>query len=203
MLLTYPPTPELSSIETPDFSAGKRLHLYTRGEEIPLTSQGIWEVYRGVVQLSKFSTTGENTILGWAVPSYFVGMWLTEPEICQARALSEVYLRWYSLREIDSNLNLMRLVLNQVALRVRQTEALLAIVSLRRIEDRLLELFSLLKREMGEPVEEGIRFIARLTHQNLANTIGTTRVTITRMLGDFQSQDLIALDSQRHLIIKF
>jgi CRP-like cAMP-binding protein len=41
----------------------------------------------------------------------------------------------------------------------------------------------------------------RLTHQMLANAIGTTRVTITRLLGDLQSQGRISFDSDRHLVI--
>jgi len=37
----------------------------------------------------------------------------------------------------------------------------------------------------------------------LANAIGTTRVTITRLLGDFQAQGQICFDCDRHLIICF
>jgi CRP-like cAMP-binding protein len=84
---------------------------------------------------------------------------------------------------------------------MRQTEALLAIAGLKRVEDKLHHLLQLLKQEMGEPVAEGTRLGIRLTHQNLANAIGTTRVTVTRLLGEFQRQGLISFDSDRHLII--
>ena len=139
---------------------------------------------------------------GW-LPSNFFGMWLTQLEVYQAKALSEVYLRWFTLTEIESNAELTQVFSNQVVRRMRQTEALLAIVGLRRVEDRLQELLSLLMQEIGEPIAEGTRLTVRLTHQNIANTIGTTRVTVTRILGDFQRQGLVSLDSDRHLIINF
>ncbi|NJK48133.1 Crp/Fnr family transcriptional regulator [Candidatus Gracilibacteria bacterium] len=180
---------------------GRRLHFYDRGEEIPLAEQGVWQVYRGVVQLSQLSLNGEEVLLGWAQPSTFFGLWLTHIESYQAKALSEVYLRWYPLSEIESSANLSHSVLTQVVRRMRQTEALLAIAGLRRVEERLQELLNLLKKELGQPVAQGTRLVVRLTHQNLANAIGTTRVTVTRLLGNFQRQGAIRLDRDRHLII--
>jgi CRP-like cAMP-binding protein len=182
-------------------SEGRRLHIYDRGEEIPLVEQGVWQVYRGVVQLSQLSINGEEILLGWAQPSTFFGLWLTHIESYQAKTLSEVYLRWYPLSEIESSAHLSHNILNQVVRRIRQTESLLAIAGLRRVEERLQELLNLLKKELGQPVAQGTRLGVRLTHQNLANAIGTTRVTVTRLLGDFQRQGTIGLDSDRHLII--
>ncbi|OKH18251.1 hypothetical protein NIES593_22280 [Hydrococcus rivularis NIES-593] len=180
---------------------GRRLHFYDRGEEIPLVEQGVWQVYRGVAQLSQLSVNGEEILLGWAQPSTFFGMWLTHIESYQVKALSELYLKWYPLSEIEASPHLSHLMLTQVVRRMRQTEALLAIAGLRRVEERLHELLQLLKKELGQPVPEGTRLAVRLTHQNLANAIGTTRVTITRLLGDFQRQGIISLDSDRHMIV--
>lgn len=199
MLLTYHATQTIS----PDKSSeGRRLHFYDKGEEIPIVAQGVWQVYRGITQLSQLSSNGEEVLLGWAQPSTFFGLWLTNVDVYQAKALSDVYLKWYSLSEIESSPHLSYTVLTQVVRRMRQTEALLAIAGVRRVEDRLVELLQLLKQEMGEPFAEGTRLAVRLTHQNLANAIGTTRVTITRLLGEFQRQGLVSLDSDRHIIIQ-
>jgi CRP-like cAMP-binding protein len=86
---------------------------------------------------------------------------------------------------------------------MRQSEALLAIAGLRRVDERLQELLKLLAKEMGESTDGGTRLKVRLTHQMLASAIGTTRVTITRLLGDFQAQGQISFDCDRHLIICF
>jgi CRP-like cAMP-binding protein len=184
---------------------GRRLHFYEKAELIPLAQEGIWQVYRGVVQLSQFSSSGDEILLGWVYPENFFGLWLTANQLenYQARALSDVYLRWYPLIEIESSPTLSQLILGQVIHRMRQSEALLAIAGLRRVDERLQELLKLLAQDMGQSTPEGTRLKVRLTHQMLANAIGTTRVTITRLLGDFQAQGQIRFDDDRHLIICF
>ncbi|HAC66067.1 MAG TPA: hypothetical protein DCF68_21675 [Cyanothece sp. UBA12306] len=199
MLLTYDPIQPPSSQEG---HGERRLHFYDRGEEIPLVSEGVWQVYRGIAQLSQLTPQGDDILLGWAQPSTFFGLWLTYIETYQAKALSEVYLKWYPLTEIETSPQLAQQVLSKVVQRMRQTEALLAIAGLKRVEDRLQQLLSLLKQEMGEPIEEGTRLKVRLTHQNLASAIGTTRVTITRLLGEFQRQGWLIIDSDRHICFK-
>ncbi|MEA5512198.1 Crp/Fnr family transcriptional regulator [Crocosphaera sp. UHCC 0190] len=198
MLLAYNPTQPLSPHEVTE---GGRLHFYDRSENIPLVSDGIWQVYRGIVQLSQLSPQGEEILLGWAQPSTLFGSWLTHMESYQAKALSEVYLKWYPVDEIQTSSQLSQMALTQLVRRMRQTEALLAIAGLKRVEDRLQQLLYLLKQELGEPVKEGTRFGVRLTHQNLASAIGTTRVTVTRLLGDFQRQGWLRFDGDRHIII--
>lgn len=180
---------------------GRRLHLYDRNEEIPLAPDGIWQVYRGVAQLSQISDWGESVLLGWATPSQFFGHWLSNSDTCQAKALSEVYLRWYPLKEIEASPALAQGILPQVVDRLHQTEALLAIASLRRVEDRLVSLFRLLQEILGEPTPDGIRIGVRLTHQELANAISTTRVTITRLLGEWQRLNKISFDRDRLLLL--
>jgi CRP-like cAMP-binding protein len=183
------------------FIEEKCLHLYEKGEIISLNSGGIWEVYQGFVELRSITITGEEVLVGWAKSGVFFGSYLTNLEVCEARALSEVYLKWYPWHEIDSVPNLTHKVLHQIIPRMRQIEALLSISGMRRVEDRLLELLNLLKQEIGENVPSGVRLGVRLTHQNLANAINTTRVTVTRLLGHFQRQGIIQLDENRHIIL--
>ncbi|WP_013323072.1 Crp/Fnr family transcriptional regulator [Gloeothece verrucosa] len=199
MLLTENATQFLAKDQLSD---GRRLHYYDKGDNIPLVEEGVWQVYRGVAQLSQICTSGEEVLLGWVQPFTFFGLWLTHIESYQVKALSDLYLRWYALNEIENTPQLSQVMLNQLARRMRQTEALLAIAGLKRVEERLQQLLILLKQELGQPGDKGTRIGVRLTHQNIANAIGTTRVTVTRLLGDFQRQGIITLDSERHFIIK-
>jgi CRP-like cAMP-binding protein len=198
MLLTYNAVQNISQNEEKE---GVKLHFYEKGEEIPLVKQGVWQVYSGMVQLSMFNPSEKEVLLGWAQPSTFFGRWLASTDTYQAKSLSDTYLRWYSPKEIEASSSLMRTMLSQTISRIRQTETLLAIATIRRVEDRLLHLFLLLKEEMGEPVEGGTRLKVRLTHQNIANAIGTTRVTVTRLIGDFQRQGNITIDSDRQIVV--
>lgn len=199
-MLTYSPS---DSLIAQDGLENRRLHFYDRGDPIPLAAEGVWQVYRGIVQMSQLSVNGDEILLGWSHPSTFfgLGLTLTQLETYQVRALSDVYLRWYPVTEIENTPQLSQLVLSQMVHRLRQTETLLAIAGLKRVDERLAELLKLLSQEMGQPVAAGIRVSVRLTHQMLANAIGTTRVTITRLLGDLQLQGRISFDGDRHLII--
>lgn len=182
--------------------SGRRLHFYAKGEEIPLVPQGVWQINQGIVQLTTLCQNGEEVWLGWAETSSFFGCGFSLLQSYQAKALSEVHLTWFSQAEIDDSPHLSQLVLPQMVRRLRQTEAMLAILGMRRVEDRLQHLLLLMKGEIGQPVAEGTRISMRLTHQNLANAIGTTRVTITRLLGKFKSEGAITFDRDRHLIIR-
>lgn len=198
MLLTHRTIPELSTEESKD---GQRLHFYHKGENIPLMTQGVWQVYRGLVQLGTTHSSGEEVLLGWAQPATFFGHWLTRLEVYEAKAMSDVYLRWYFLSEVENSAHLCHLLFVNLSRRLRQTEAMLAIAGQRRVEDRLNQLLLLLKSEMGQSIAEGTRIEVRFTHQNLANAIGTTRVTITRLLGKLQREGYIFFDRDRHIIV--
>jgi len=200
MILTYLP-PDLTS--PPESLEDRRFHCYDRGNTIPLSVEGTWQVYRGIVQISQFTAHGDEILLGWAQNSTFFGLGLTLDQLdtYQARALSDVYLRWYTTTELQNSPKLAQLVLWQTLQRLQQTEALLVIAGLKRVDERLQELLQLLAQEMGQPVTQGLRLSVRLTHQTLANAIGTTRVTITRLLGELQSQNRISFDTDRHLIL--
>ncbi len=185
-----------------ELQEGRRLHFYAKGEEIPLVSQGVWQVCQGLVQLSTLCQNGEEVWLGWAEPSTFFGQWFSLLRSYQAIALCDVQLTWFSLAEINASPRLSQLVLPQLVRRIQQTEALLAISGQRRVEDRLQHLLMLMKQQIGQPVAGGTRIEMRITHQNLANAIGTTRVTVTRLLSKLKSEGLITIDRDRHIILR-
>jgi CRP-like cAMP-binding protein len=185
-----------------ELQEGRRLHFYAKGEEIPLVSQGVWQVCQGLVQLNTICQNGEEVWLGWAEPSTFFGQWFSLLRSYQAIALCDVQLTWFSLAEINASPRLSQIVLPQLVRRIQQTEALLAISGQRRVEDRLQHLLMLMKQQIGQPVAGGTRIQMRITHQNLANAIGTTRVTVTRLLSKLKSEGLITIDRERHIILR-
>lgn len=197
MPLTYNP----HEIPQQEYTEPRRLHFYEKGENIPVTNQGLWEVYKGVVLMSKNHRHGEEVLLGWAKSTAFIGSFFNYDKQHRAKALSDVYLKWYTNQEIQNSQYLVNNLLNQMVIRMEQAENLLTIANHKRVETRLKQLLLLLKLHLGQPCEEGIRLEVRLTHQHLASAIGTTRVTVTRLLKDIQSQELITMDKNRHLII--
>ncbi len=199
MLLT---TPSTHTVLQDPLYQGKRLHFYDKGEYIPMRGSGSWQVYRGLVQLNTFHESGEEVILGWAAPTTVFNSGENTLGNYEAKALTQVYLHWFSAAEIETSLDLAQALLMQLNRRMYQTQSLLVIAGLRRVEDRLRSLLILLQQDLGQRTSEGILIPVRLTHQTLANAIATTRVTITRLLGSFQEQGKISLNRDRHIILK-
>ncbi|MDY6807120.1 MAG: Crp/Fnr family transcriptional regulator [Cyanobacteriota bacterium] len=191
------------TLETPRPSAEvqRHLHLFIKGETIPEREAGIWQICQGLVRLSTFYPRGEEGLLGWVGPSMCFSASFSYLQSNRATAISDVCLMWYSNGEIEASPELAQELLPKLGRRFRQTEALLAIAGLRRVEDRLQQLLLLLKQEFGQPTEEGTRLSIRLTHQDIAGAINTTRVTVTKLLGKLQQQGLIKRDKHRHFII--
>uniref|UniRef100_UPI003D31D25B Crp/Fnr family transcriptional regulator n=1 Tax=Leptolyngbya sp. AN02str TaxID=3423363 RepID=UPI003D31D25B len=180
---------------------GRTLQPFRSGQEIPLLPREVWIVCRGVVQLGTFYDTGDEALLGLACPSMPFGLPLTIIRPYHATALTDVDVMRLTWDEIEQSPLLAQGVFQHTARRLRQTEAVLAMVGYRRVEDRLRHLLLLLKREVGQPVGTETRLSVRLTHQQLANAIGTTRVTITRLISQLREEGWLSIDCDRHIVL--
>lgn len=180
---------------------GRTLQPYKSGQAIRMLPDEILVVCRGVVQLGTLYDSGDESLLGLACPSMPFGLPLSLIRPYQASALTDVDLMRLTVTEIEQSPMLAQGIVRQLTRRLQQTEAVLAMVGYRRIEDRLRHLLLLLKQELGQPSSNGTRISVRLTHQQLANAIGTTRVTITRLLSQLQEEGWLIVDSSRHIVL--
>jgi CRP-like cAMP-binding protein len=194
------PQPDLRQL-LEELYQGRGLYPYYSGQEISMSPNEIWVVCRGVVQLGTLYDTGDEALLGLAGPSMPFGLPLTLIRPYQAIALSDVDLMRLTQAEIDQSPMLAKGLFRQLTRRLRQAEAILAMVGYRRVEDRLRHLLVLLKQEVGYPIPGGTRLGVRLTHQQLANAIGTTRVTVTRLLSQLREEEWLTIDRHRHIIL--
>jgi len=199
MLLSQKPNSNLSLIRN---ERELPLQQFEKGDEISVLDSGIWQIYRGVVELSRVQQDGSEIILGWIMANGTFGNMTANPTLYRAVALCDVYAKRYSSIDIARNSDLARQFVSQFSDRLLKTQQLLAIIGISKVEERLRCLLSMLKQEMGQPITDGIRLQVRFTHQHLAEAIHTTRVTVTRILGDFQNQGLIYFDQDRHIVIK-
>lgn len=201
MLLSDRPASEL--LNEKNFQEKEDLDFYQKGEEIPLTNSGFWQVYRGIVQLNRFSDSEREVVVGWVTSNHAFGNDINGTSCYSAIALTDIYLRSYKRSYVAQDPQLARLLVSELSYRLLKSEQMIAINSLRKVENRLLEFLSMLKEEMGHPIGKGTRLTVRFTHQNIADAICATRVTITRILGELQDRNLLEIDSDRHLVVKF
>jgi PAS domain S-box-containing protein len=183
-------------------SSDRPTKTYAKGELIPLEPKQVWFVQYGMVKLTTLSDRGEEMLVGLARDTMIFGSNLTALQIYQAIALSKVQLVAIPVAEISQSPQLAQKILPLISQRLRQTESFLSVHGQLRVEDRFKHFLDLLKQEIGQPTDRGIRLCARLTHQDLASACCTTRVTITRLLGKLQQEGKISFDSKNHLILK-
>jgi CRP-like cAMP-binding protein len=174
---------------------------YQKGKEIPLFQKDVLLVQQGIVRISTLDDEGDSILLALASSSMPFGLPLTSVEPYIATALTNVSLLRFTAAEIDQYFDLNRLILRGLDQRLQQSEAIQSILGGRHIQERLYRFLLLLGKEIGEPVAGGMRITARLTHQQLASTIGTTRVTVTRVLGKLQGSGKIKFDNNRHMVV--
>jgi CRP-like cAMP-binding protein len=179
----------------------RTLYPYTAGQVIPMHPDEVWVVCRGVVQLTTLYPTGDEALLGLVTPSMPFGLPFTVIRPYQATAMTDVDVMRLTMTEIDQSSTLTRGIFQHLSRRLRQTEAFLTMVGHRRVKDRLCELLTLLGREVGQPVDDGVRLGVRLTHQHLANAIGTTRVTVTRLLGQLREERWLVIDRNHYIVL--
>ncbi len=91
-------------------------------------------------------------------------------------------------------------ILKKIGGRLRYVESKFSDLVFHNAPARLAKLLLQLSETMGERDQGRIRLNVRLTHQNLANLIGTSRETVSALLGQFQRQRLVTQD-HRHICL--
>jgi CRP-like cAMP-binding protein len=172
------------------------------GHFIPMKTEDIFIVYRGLVKLNTLSPCGDEQTIGLAHPSMPFGLPLTKLNLYEAVALTDVLLVRIDQNQIDKSPMLIQSLLREITRRLQQTEALLAIAGERLIEDRLRLLLQFLGEEIGQEMEQGVRLSVRLTQEQIASLAVTTRVTVTRTFIQFRKEGWLEVDANRHLVIR-
>jgi CRP-like cAMP-binding protein len=174
---------------------------YKIGHLIPLHKDDIWIVYRGIVQTQTIHPSGDESILGLIGPMMPLAKKFTTLESYSAIALTDVDLLRLNWRDVQDSPRLAMDMNQLLARRLRQTESLLALLGKRQTSERLLGFLAFLAREFGQETPKGIFLDVRLTHQQIANIVGTTRVTVTRLLGTFKKRSILTKGTGHRLCL--
>lgn len=160
-------------------------------ELLPLKPDHIWKIETGVVRSMTWNPEGKVITLGFWGEGDLVGKPLSQMNPYQLECLTPV-----EVSEISPSSYL------QPALLVHawKSEKFLSIIHQISVTDRFLSLLEWLSEEFGHPLanNQGTLLNLRLTHQDFADTIGSSRVTITRLLSNFEQAGIIERFCNRH-----
>jgi len=102
---------------------------------------------------------------------------------------------------LDENPRIGRSLAIALSERLRAANALIAATTSQDIRARLASLLLNLSSQFGEPVDTGTRITLRLTNQEMANMIATTRETVNRTLNRFWDEKLIDVRTAHVIIV--
>jgi CRP-like cAMP-binding protein len=98
---------------------------------------------------------------------------------------------WLYWSDLDNWPHFRREVLDAFRYQHQRKLLWLSTLGQRRTIDRLLGFLTLLIEEFGEPCESGYYLPWSLTHAQIGSAIGSTRVTVTRLMGKLRQRKLI------------
>jgi CRP/FNR family cyclic AMP-dependent transcriptional regulator len=85
---------------------------------------------------------------------------------------------------------------------LRAANSLIAATTSQDIRARLASLLLNLAEQFGEEVPNGTRITLRLTNQEMANMIGTTRETVNRTLNRFWDDQLVDMKTAHVIVVE-
>ncbi|MDJ1176364.1 global nitrogen regulator NtcA [Roseofilum capinflatum] len=100
-------------------------------------------------------------------------------------------------KTIKQNPELSMVMLQGLSSRILQTEMMIETLAHRDMGSRLVSFLLILCRDFGVPSEDGITIDLKLSHQAIAEAIGSTRVTVTRLLGDLRAEKMISIHKKK------
>ena len=167
--------------------------LFKCRECIPPFSSVLWRIERGVVRTVTWLDGGPLAALGYWGPGDIVGHQLSRIKPYQIECLTSVETTILPF-EVWSQ------ALDAMLSHVQQTEELLNIAHQKPVSQKLWQFLIWLGQKFGRNVDCGRLIDLRLTHQELAEAISMTRVSVTRMLQEFEEKGML-LRHERRIVI--
>lgn len=178
-----------------------------RGEPVYLPSQqsdGVVLVAEGRVKICHITPEGKQSILNFIDPNEIFGELSLFDEAQReeyaeaAEATTLILIPRDAMRAVVQKYpQIVYGVTKLIGLRRQRIERRLRNLLFRSNRDRVIHLLLELVEKYGRQGEIGIELNIRLSHQEMANVIGSTRETVTVVLGHLQNEGLIKIARRR------
>ena len=155
-------------------------------------------IREGRVKVTMISPEGKEIILSMLEPGDFFGeMALLDDEPRSATVVAteslELVTIWRTdfLQILSENFSITKKVLAELSRRLRTASNRIESLATMDVYGRLARFFLDLARQNGKVLDNGFVAVHRPTHQAIANMIGTSRETVSRLIHDLMRQGLL------------
>jgi CRP/FNR family cyclic AMP-dependent transcriptional regulator len=164
-------------------------------------------ILEGRIKVTILGDDGREVILSMLGPGDFFGeMALLDNEPRSATAIAVEETELLSLHRTDfqtvltDNRSITTALIKVLTARLRRANQQISTLALLDVYGRVARVIVDMAREEGRRLRDGRIAFRRATHQEIANRIGTTRETVTRMLKDLERQGLIHIEGKEIVV---
>jgi CRP-like cAMP-binding protein len=164
-------------------------------------------ILEGRIKVTILGDDGREVILSMLGPGDFFGEMAlldNEPRSATAIAVEESELLQLHRTDFQSvltdNRSIQHALIKILTGRLRRANHQISTLALLDVYGRVARVIVDMAREEGRRLRDGRIAFRRATHQEIANRIGTTRETVTRMLKDLERQGLIHVEGKEIVV---
>ncbi|HCF29892.1 MAG TPA: replication/maintenance protein [Cyanobacteria bacterium UBA11049] len=180
-------------LSTPTVCYPPPVRLFSRCELIPLERDVLWRIERGAIRTLTWNSLGSLITLGYWGDGDVVGQPITRMQVYEIQCLTSVEA---SILPKE----LWHQALPTILRQAQQTEELLSIIHCQSTYQKAWKFLVSLSQKFGRDVELGRLIDLPITHAEIAETIGTTRVTVTRTLQQFEAEGKLRRQKRRLIL---
>ncbi|MBW4640409.1 MAG: Crp/Fnr family transcriptional regulator [Gloeocapsa sp. UFS-A4-WI-NPMV-4B04] len=168
---------------------------FSLGDRLPSTLNILWRIERGAVRTLTWNEQDIAVTLGYWGVGDVVGHELSrvKPYQIECKTSVEVSLLppelWFQ-------------ALDALILHIKSTEEFFNIACQHPLRQRLWQFLVFLDQKFGCDVEQGRLIDLVLTHQEIAEAVNATRVSVTRMLQQLEAERLLSRQSKRLILTR-
>ena len=192
---------ELATAELEALERAAELREFARDEVIFAMHEpadGLYVIADGRVKVCVATESGKEIILATLGSGQFFGeMALLDNEPRSASVIAQLPTTAYRIhrqdfeRLLEAHPSMGRKLLRELSIRLRRAnENMESLVTL-DVVGRLARFFIDLARQHGQILGNGWVAVRRPTHQDIANSVGTSRETVTRLINDLEQRGLV------------
>jgi CRP/FNR family transcriptional regulator, cyclic AMP receptor protein len=167
-------------------------------------NQSLYFIERGSVRVTRPSPDGKSfVILSLLGPGDLLGdiAWSEDTHDCSAETIEDCRIYQLSRRDFEGmvreNPGFALGLIHVLASRLRHAQSRIEDLVFRQVPSRVAKLFINLADNHGKVTPSGIILDLPLTHQEIADIVGSSRVTVTQVLNRFRALHWVTVKSKR------
>lgn len=163
-------------------------------ELMPVKADYLWLLQQGVVKTRAWTEEGTPIVLGYWGVEDIIGQPLSLVYPYQAKCLTRVEAVSIPIAQAHQIIDL----INRHA---QQTEELLHILRSETMYQRLSKMLIWLGQKFGTEISFGRTIDLSITHQDLAEVIGATRVTVTKLINQLEKEGFLSRPERNTIVL--